>query len=393
MVENRQHWLDLAGLTGTWRLVSAGSGGRPGGSAVAAALPLLGPGESATVTVPAELFDLPVPPPVGAEVWLVLNLATAHDLPWTAAGTQLGFGQVQLRAESRDLLVRAGAMAGSSARSWAGVSATPVELDDEGLLVHPALAGGPRLSLWRAPTDNDRIGAMAARWDDLGLPSIPRALIGIERDGSGTVVRAEYCPSRGAPIRHRQVLTGVSIGDRTGVLIEETVEIPAGLDDLPRVGSVFETVPGFSWSDWFGSGWAETYPDRCAAGEVGWFSTAADSWYTPYLRPQENGGRHAVRWLQLSDAEPPSSKPAVVRSSSRRLGVHLDQPRQVSVTRYRAADLAAATHPDELVAQPGYVVHVDAAHRGLGTASCGPDTLPQYLFGPGSYRWSYLLSD
>jgi beta-galactosidase len=73
------------------------------------------------------------------------------------------------------------------------------------------------------------------------------------------------------------------------------------------------------------------------------------------------------------------------------LRVHLDEPRQVSITRYRAQDLATATHSDELVPRPEVVVHVDAAHRGLGTASCGPDTLPPYLIGPGEYRWSYVL--
>jgi beta-galactosidase len=43
------------------------------------------------------------------------------------------------------------------------------------------------------------------------------------------------------------------------------------------------------------------------------------------------------------------------------------------------------------VARPAAVVHLDAAHRGLGTASCGPDTLPEYLVGPGIYRWSWTL--
>ena len=62
------------------------------------------------------------------------------------------------------------------------------------------------------------------------------------------------------------------------------------------------------------------------------------------------------------------------------------------MTRYRAADLDAATHADELVPRPGQVVHIDAAHRGVGTASCGPDTLAKYLVGPGRYRWSYLLA-
>jgi beta-galactosidase len=69
----------------------------------------------------------------------------------------------------------------------------------------------------------------------------------------------------------------------------------------------------------------------------------------------------------------------------------MDAPRQVSATHFRASDLAAATHDVELTPRPETVVQLDAAHRGLGTASCGPDTLPEYLVGPGTYRWSWTL--
>ena len=31
------------------------------------------------------------------------------------------------------------------------------------------------------------------------------------------------------------------------------------------------------------------------------------------------------------------------------------------------------------------------AHRGLGTASCGPDTLPRYVVRPGTFRWSWSI--
>ena len=61
------------------------------------------------------------------------------------------------------------------------------------------------------------------------------------------------------------------------------------------------------------------------------------------------------------------------------------------MARRYAADLAAATHHEELVPRPGTVIHADIAHRGLGTASCGPDTLPAYRVGPGTYRWSWRL--
>jgi beta-galactosidase len=37
------------------------------------------------------------------------------------------------------------------------------------------------------------------------------------------------------------------------------------------------------------------------------------------------------------------------------------------------------------------VVHVDVAHRGLGTASCGPDTAPQYRLRAGRWPWRWWL--
>ncbi len=58
---------------------------------------------------------------------------------------------------------------------------------------------------------------------------------------------------------------------------------------------------------------------------------------------------------------------------------------------YRAADLAAADHQEDLKPREAAVIHLDAAHRGVGTASCGPDTLPGYLLHAGTYRWSWTL--
>jgi beta-galactosidase len=43
--------------------------------------------------------------------------------------------------------------------------------------------------------------------------------------------------------------------------------------------------------------------------------------------------------------------------------------------------------------RPYVTVHLDAAHRGVGTASCGPDTLSAYRVGPGTHRWSWTLRE
>jgi beta-galactosidase len=63
----------------------------------------------------------------------------------------------------------------------------------------------------------------------------------------------------------------------------------------------------------------------------------------------------------------------------------------VTVTPYRSADLANATH-DVFVKKSGNtVVTIDATHRGVGTASCGPDTLDKYRIKPGVYKWSWTV--
>ena len=130
---------------------------------------------------------------------------------------------------------------------------------------------------------------------------------------------------------------------------------------------------------WFGRGPHEAYPDRKRGAAVARWESTVDELYVPYVRPQENGGRADVRWVELADER------------GRGLRLTMDAPRQVSASHFRAADLASATHDVDLRPRPETIVHIDAAHRGLGTASCGPDTLPEYLVGPGTYRWSWTI--
>ena len=154
-----------------------------------------------------------------------------------------------------------------------------------------------------------------------------------------------------------------------------------GVDVADLTVGVLEINDGLERLDWVGSGPHETYPDRKRSGVVGrWLSTVTDQ-HVPYVRPQESGGHADVRRLTLRDPH----------DAARGLRLVLDRPRQVSVLHLRAADLAAATHDVEVRPRPETIVALDAAHRGLGTASCGPDTLPEYRMGAGTYRWAWAL--
>jgi beta-galactosidase len=67
------------------------------------------------------------------------------------------------------------------------------------------------------------------------------------------------------------------------------------------------------------------------------------------------------------------------------------QPMHVSATHHRASDLFDAATATDLVERDEVIVCLDAAHRGLGTASCGPDVLPGYRLPSGSYEFQYRL--
>lgn len=354
---NAQDALDLGWLTGTWRLDGADGARRE----APAALPHLLPGRSAVVELPAELAGRDP----AVEHGLVLELRTARDLPWCPAGTLVALPAADLPASAPATApVRAAVTAGTGLR-----------VADDGSLAGPHLLSGPRLALWRAPTDNDR-AVVADRWAGQGLASLAPEDLDVQRRDGSVVVVSRLSTALGE-VRHEQ---RSSAGPVPGSLrFDELVLLPEGLDDVPRVGVVLEVGAALARASWFGRGPWETYPDRCTA-PLGLHEADVASLTTPYLRPQENGGRAQVRWWQLE-------APGAVGG----LRVWSDRPLQVSAGPHSAAELDACDHEADLPPTDRTVLHVDAAHRGLGSASCGPDTAVRHRMPGGEHRWTWWL--
>ena len=365
-ITNRQSFIDLGWLAATWELAVDGEGVASG----ALELPVVRPGETAVVPLPG--WPREQPP---GEAYLTTRWSTVREEPWAPAGFEVAALQVAVReGVMREIATQPVIDAATGRLDLAADAQAPV--DEAGQLVHPALALSPTLALWRAPTDNDRIGGMAGEWERQGLDRLERRLVELDCRGPVATITDEVTTAIGIRIRHQRTVSVLAGG---AIRVDETAEIPADLADLPRVGTLLEFLPGLEQLEWYGAGPHETYPDRKRSGLVGRWHARVTEAATPYIRPQENGGRADVRWLLLT------------RDDGTGVRITLDLPAQVSATHFRAADLAAATHDGELVPRPETIVHLDAAHRGLGTASCGPDTLPRYLVGPGTYRWSWTL--
>ena len=284
---------------------------------------------------------------------------------WAAAHAEIGFAQFALASK---------AIAKPKKQP---VSTIKDLIDAKGNISLPYGITSPELTLFRAPTENDTYGHIAPKWRGWGLDHLTQGKAKLTYTKSDITISKSWKTGAGITIKHTQKVAQVS----GGITVTETVTIPKELTDVPRIGTTFQISSELSDLEYFGAGPVETYPDRKTSAIDKIVSTVGEQ-YVPYVVPQESGGHSDVRWFELSKQNGP------------RVLFLLDKPRQVSILPFTQVELAAKTHDVELVASGTTVVTIDAAHRGIGTASCGPDTLDKYLIKPGvyTYKWTMLVS-
>ncbi len=326
-------------------------------------MPIVPAGGSVTVTVPH-----PEPVRHDVETWVTVRAVTTEATAWAAAGHLVGLGQAQV---------------GTVGARETGTSPLDLGLFDEstGLLTRIASMAveGPRLDLWRAPTDND-VGTFgpptAPRWREIGLHRLTHRLIEQRHEGDSYVVRSRVAP---ASIDLAMLVTYRWTADGEALVLTVDVE-PEGewTVPLPRLGLRMALPAEIAEVEWFGAGPGEAYADFRQAAVVGRYRSTVDGLQTPYLRPQENGNRTAVRWAEL-------------RGAHGGVRVEGEPTVELTVRRWTSEELDAAEHTTDLVAGDRVYVNLDLAQNGLGTASCGPGVLPQHQLHAVPVQWTVRL--
>ncbi|MGA0878908.1 MAG: glycoside hydrolase family 2 TIM barrel-domain containing protein, partial [Ilumatobacteraceae bacterium] len=339
-VVNRQSFNDLSWLRGTWTVTVDGRVEARGSWS-----PDVAAGQSVLVDWPLDLAEYQGR---SGEVLATFRWSTRSSTSWCERDHLVAWDQIVIRpADERPL------------PPPAAVSST----------VAPILRQPPRLHLWRAATDNDGFKLMPDLADRMGIGG--RALWRWLDQGVATKDAESL-------VRHRHT----SHVDVEGAEVHEhSVFVPAALADLPRIGVVLQLPAGYDLVRWYGRGPLENMPDRNRGALLDVWDAAPDE--LPYLVPQEFGLRTDCRWMEIGRS---SGGPGFRIEALSPAGLHM------SALRYRDEDLYAAADATELVPVDGLVVHIDVAHRGVGTASCGPDVDPQHLIQSGDFRFAYRLS-
>ena len=148
----------------------------------------------------------------------------------------------------------------------------------------------------------------------------------------------------------------------TVVANELTVSVSYKLADyiekFPRFGFEFGVDKGHCNFSYVGFGPMESYVDKHAACEYGYYvSSAEENYDMKYIRPQESGSHHACKYLAVKDL----------------FKVTAEKPFSCSVNPYTTEQLRETLHSFELEENDFVNVCVDVAMRGVGSHSCGPD--------------------
>ena len=361
-VTNKNYFTTLSWLVGQWEILADGEVIERG------ELPPLqiAPGEGEDVQIPFSF------PSMGEkELHLNMRFQSLEKTAWCEAGHEVAWEQFKLRAGTPE-----------------PVESLPLVVSVENDTISVLLEGetvlsGLELNLWRACTDNDGIRNWTGQeekpmgeWMGAGFHALETKSVVVSK-GQG-----ELCAKRiyiGSDPSKEIVLEQRFIPGPFGLRVENEFNFPEGLPSLPRVGLKAMLPEGFEALEWFGRGPFENYCDRAAGSPVGRYGSTVSGQYVPYILPQEHGNHTDTRWMSLCNGQ----------TKLRIAGLPCFG---FSVSHLTDNDLFSVVHTDQLKPQPETFLALDLKQRGLGTGSCGPQTLPEYCIAPGRYDFSFIVS-
>lgn len=248
-----------------------------------------------------------------------------------------------------------------------------LEYDGKAVITEPV-----HLTVWRAPTDNDapwkkRWGLYDDNYHSYNFNRLCQKVYSCERVGNVITVRGSLAGLSRKPFMQFETTYELHADGAVTVTTKGSVEKDCIM--LPRLGYELQLSGQQEHFRYFGRGPRENYVDMQAHTWIDWHESAVSEEYVPYVRPQEHGNHCDTKCLEIGG-----------------LQVSAQEPFSFAVSRYSPELLTKAEHTDELVPASATHVRIDYKVSGIGSASCGPELLPQYQLTDKEISFAFVIA-
>ena len=151
--------------------------------------------------------------------------------------------------------------------------------------------------------------------------------------------------------------------------------------DFSRLGLIAALDSRLGNVQWLGRGPHENYPDRKTSAFMGVWNGTVNGMTEEYIKPQSMGERCDVKWVTFTDDKGEGIRIRTGNSFAFSALHYMDE--ELWQTKYK--------HELKKIYRPEIILHLDAAMRGLGNASCGPGPLPKYELQEKSYSYGFVI--
>ncbi|MBR5613994.1 MAG: glycoside hydrolase family 2 [Clostridia bacterium] len=234
-----------------------------------------------------------------------------------------------------------------------------------------------RLSVWRAPIDNER--NIKAKWGHLNIwegenfDRIFNRVYSFESSEDSLIFEGSLAGVGRMPFLRYTICYEFCKSGEMRVKLD--AKIKENCIWLPRLGFEFKTVRKSGGFSYFGKGPYENYCDMKYHTTTGFFESSIDAEYIPYIMPQEHGNHINCKELHINDG----------------LDFYAEEVFEINVSKYSSEMLTTATHIDELKENGAMNIRIDYKNSGVGSASCGPELLEKYRLTEKEVSFAFTL--
>lgn len=341
-----------------------------------------------------------------------LSLRQNTAKPWANAGYEIGFAQFKVKSDfglnHKDLHKHHYISNTNSFKQKFGVNViknnnyTIIYVDEThyifdntyGIITNIVnngknmLASPMHLTVWRAPTDNDR--NIRWKWQNSAFNRAIEKCYSfdiIEKNDNSIKLQADISLGghTNAPFLRTAVLYHIT--SKGELNISYKVNVAENVPFLPRFGLEFAMNEDTENFTYFGRGPMESYSDKRLASYVSKFETTVTDNYEPYIFPQENSSHDDTVWAAISNM----AGHGLLISAPNTESFTVNDTFSINASHFSTKQLTETDHRHKLIPDKKTFVNVDYRQSGIGSNSCGPGLDEAWQLKEKEFCWNIVI--